>query len=146
MALVRWDPARELASMEVDRLNNMFSNFINGEGFVRSWTPPVDIYESDTQEVVIKAELPEMKRENISVTFENNILTIKGERTLDTEVPRDRFQRFERFYGSFSRSFTLPATVDATHISATYKDGVLTVRLPQREEAKPKQIKVNVAA
>jgi HSP20 family protein len=142
MALVRWDPARELASMEVDRLNNMFSNFINGEGFVRSWTPPVDIYESDTQEVVIKAELPEMKRENISVTFENNILTIKGERTLDTEVPRDRFQRFERFYGSFSRSFTLPATVDATHISATYKDGVLTVRLPQREEAKPKQITI----
>jgi HSP20 family protein len=110
--------------------------------FVRSWTPPVDIYESDTQEVVIKAELPEMKRENISVTFENNILTIKGERTLDTEVPRDRFQRFERFYGSFSRSFTLPATVDATHISATYKDGVLTVRLPQREEAKPKQITI----
>ncbi len=142
MALVRWDPARELASMEVDRLNNMFSNFINGEGFVRSWTPPVDIYESDTQEVVIKAELPEMKRENISVTFENNILTIKGERTLDTEVPRDRFQRFERFYGSFRRSFTLPATVDATHISATYKDGVLTVRLPQREEAKPKQITI----
>ena len=142
MALVRWDPARELASMEVDRLNNMFSNFINGEGFVRSWTPPVDIYESDTQEVVIKAELPEMKRENISVTFENNVLTIKGERTLDTEVPRDRFQRFERFYGSFSRSFTLPATVDATHISATYKDGVLTVRLPQREEAKPKQITI----
>ena len=142
MALVRWDPARELASMEVDRLNNMFSNFINGEGFVRSWTPPVDIYESDTQEVVIKAELPEMKRENISVTFENNILTIKGERTLETEVPRDRFQRFERFYGSFSRSFTLPATVDATHISATYKDGVLTVRLPQRDEAKPKQITI----
>ena len=142
MALVRWDPARELASMEVDRLNNMFSNFINGEGFVRNWTPPVDIYESDTQEVVIKAELPEMKRENISVTFENNILTIKGERTLDTEVPRDRFQRFERFYGSFSRSFTLPATVDAASISASYKDGVLTVRVPQREEAKPKQITI----
>jgi HSP20 family protein len=142
MALVRWDPVRELASMEVDRLNNMFSNFISGEGFVRSWVPPVDIYESDSQEVVIKAELPEVKRENISVTFENNILTIRGERTLETEVPRDRFQRFERFYGSFSRSFTLPATVDATSISAAYKDGVLTVRLPQREEAKPKQITI----
>jgi HSP20 family protein len=142
MALVRWDPVRDLASMEVDRLNNMFSNFIGGEGFARSWVPPVDIYESDNHEVVIKAELPEMKRENISVTFENNILTIKGERTLETEVPRDRFQRFERFYGSFSRSFTLPATVDATTISAAYKDGVLTVRLPQREEAKPKQITI----
>ena len=84
MALVRWDPVRDLASMEVDRLNNMFSNFIGGEGFARSWVPPVDIYESDNHEVVIKAELPEMKRENISVTFENNILTIKGERTLET--------------------------------------------------------------
>ena len=142
MALVRWDPARELASMEVDRLNNMFSNFIGGEGFARTWVPAVDIYESETHEVVIKAELPEMKREDISVTFENNVLTLKGERKFETDVPRDRFQRFERFYGTFSRSFTLPATVDAGAISATYKDGVLTVRLPQREEAKPKQITI----
>ena len=142
MALVRWDPVRELASMEVDRLNNMFSNLIGGEGLSRTWMPPVDIYETDTHEVVIKAELPEMKREDISVTFENNVLTIRGERKFETDVPRDRFQRFERFYGSFSRSFTLPATVDATGISASYKDGVLTVRLPQREEAKPKQITI----
>jgi HSP20 family protein len=92
--------------------------------------------------VIIKAELPEMKREDISVTFENSVLTIKGERKFETEVPSDRFQRFERFYGSFSRSFTLPATVDASQISASYKDGVLTVRLPQREEAKPKQIAI----
>jgi HSP20 family protein len=142
MALVRWDPARELASMEVDRLNNMFSSFLGGEGFSRTWVPPVDIYETENHEVVIKAELPEMKREDISVTFENNVLTLKGERTLPTDVPRERFQRFERFYGSFTRSFTLPATVDAAHISASYKDGVLTVRLPQREEAKPKQITI----
>lgn len=141
MALVRWDPARELASMEIDRLHNMFSNFY-GEGLSRSWAPPVDIYETAEHEVVLKAELPEMKREDINVTFENNVLTLKGERKVTDEVSNDRFQRLERFYGSFSRSFTLPSTVDASRISATYKDGVLTVRLPQREESKPKQIAV----
>lgn len=142
MTLVRWDPVRDLASMEIDRLNNMFSSFMGDEGFARNWAPPVDIYETDNHEVVIKAELPEVKREDISVTFENNVLTLKGERKYENEVPRDRFQRFERFYGSFSRSFTLPASVDAARISAAYRDGVLTVRLPQREEAKPKQIAI----
>jgi HSP20 family protein len=141
MALVRWDPARELASMEVDRLNHMFSNFY-GEGFSRSWVPAVDIYETPQHETIIKAELPDMKREEIGLTFENSVLTITGERKLDEQVARDRFQRLERFYGSFSRSFTLPATVDAAQITASYKDGVLTVRIPQREEAKPKQITV----
>jgi HSP20 family protein len=141
MALVRWDPARELASMEIDRLNHMFSNFY-GEGFSRSWVPAVDIYETPQHEVMLKAELPEMKREEIGLTFENNVLTISGERKLDEHVTRDRFQRRERFYGSFSRSFTLPPTVDAAQISASYKDGILTVRVPQREEAKPKQITV----
>jgi HSP20 family protein len=141
MALVRWDPARELASMEIDRLHNMFSNFY-GENLSRSWVPPVDVYETAQHEVVVKAELPDMKREDISVTFENNVLTLKGERKLADEVANDRFQRLERFYGTFSRSFTFPSTVDASNISATYKDGVLTVRLPQREEAKPRQISV----
>jgi HSP20 family protein len=141
MALVRWDPARELASMEVDRLNHMFSNFY-GEGLSRSWVPAVDIYETPQHEVIIKAELPEMKREEIGLTFENNVLTITGERKFDEQINRDRFQRLERFYGSFSRSFTLPPTVDAAQITASYKDGVLTIRVPQREEAKPKQITV----
>ena len=141
MALVRWDPIRELASMEIDRLNNMFSNFY-GEGLTRGWVPPVDIYETEQHEIVIKAELPDMKREDIGVTFENNVLTLTGERKSAPEISRDRFQRVERFHGTFSRSFTLPATVDAGSISANYKDGVLTVRLPQREEARPKQITV----
>ena len=141
MALVRWDPIRELASMEIDRLNNMFSSFY-GDGLTRGWVPPVDIYETEQRELVIKAELPDMKREDIGVTFENNVLTLKGERKGEQQVSRYRFQRVERFQGSFSRSFTLPATVDASRISANYKDGVLTVRLPQREEAKPKQITV----
>jgi HSP20 family protein len=141
MALVRWDPAGELASMEIDRLQNMFSSFY-GEGLSRSWVPPVDIYETEQHEVVIKAELPDMKREDINITFENNVLTLKGERKIEHEVARDRLQRMERVKGSFSRSFTLPATIDAAKISASYKDGVLTVRLPQREEAKPKQIAI----
>jgi len=127
--------------MEIDRLNNMFSNFY-GEGLTRGWVPPVDIYETEQHEIVIKAELPDMKREDIGVTFENNVLTLTGERKSAPEISRDRFQRVERFHGTFSRSFTLPATVDAGSISASYKDGVLTVRLPQREEARPKQITV----
>lgn len=140
MAVVRWDPSRELASMEVDRLNRMFSNFF--EPFNRTWTPAVDIYETDDHHVVLKAELPDMKREDISITFENQVLTIRGERKLDESIKRDSYQRLERFYGQFSRSFTLPNTIDSSNISASYKDGVLTIRLPQREEAKPKQIEV----
>ena len=143
MAIVRWDPARELAGMEVDRLNRMFAEFY-GESFPQAGLPPVDIYESADQEVVLKAELPAMKREDIHLTFENGVLTLKGERKFEEEVPRDKFQRVERRYGSFTRSFTLPNTVDATRINATYRDGLLTIRLPQREEAKPKQITVNV--
>jgi len=141
MALVRWNPVGALASMEVDRLHNMFSN-LYGEGLSRSWVPPVDIYETEQHELVIKAELPDMKREDISITFENNVLTLQGERKVEHEIARDRFQRMERFQGSFSRSFTLPATIDAASISASYKDGVLTIRLPQRAEAKPKQITI----
>jgi HSP20 family protein len=142
MALVRWDPARELASMEVDRLNRMFSDLWGGEGLGRGWVPAVDIYEDKDRELVIKAELPDMKREDIHVTFENNVLTIQGERKLAEEVTRENVQRMERYYGSFTRSFTLPATVDGTRITAGYTNGVLTIRLPQREEARPKQITV----
>jgi len=142
MALVRWSPVSQLAGMEVDQLNRMF-NELYQDSFARGWTPAVDIYETDSREVVIKAELPEMKREDINVTFENNVLTLKGERHLEQEVKRERFQRIERRHGSFTRAFTLPATVDGGQISASYKDGVLTIRIPQREEAKAKQITVN---
>ena len=144
MAILRWQPARELASMEIDRLNRMFSDFY-GEAFSRSaWVPAVDIYETDAHEVVLKAELPVMKREDISVTFENGVLTLKGERKFEQETSKESYHRVERRHGAFSRSFTLPNSVDATRISAAYKDGVLTIRLPQREEAKPKQIDVNI--
>ena len=144
MAIVRWEPARELASMEIDRLNRMFTDFY-GEAFSRSaWVPAVDIYETDEHEVVLKAELPDMKREDISVTFENGVLTLKGERKFEQETNKENYHRVERRHGTFSRSFTLPNTVDASRISAAYKDGILTIRLPQREEAKPKQIDVNI--
>jgi HSP20 family protein len=137
MTLVRWNPARELASMEVDRLNQMFEDFYaNGRG----WAPPVDVYETQDREYVIKADLPEMKREDINITFENTVLTISGERKSELV---EGLHRSERFRGQFTRSFTLPATVDGSRISAGYKDGVLTIRVPQREDAKPKQIEVS---
>lgn len=143
MAIVKWEPTRELAAMEIDRLNRMFASLYGGENLQRGgWMPAVDIYETDQHEVVLKAELPEVNREDISITFESNVLTLSGERKFENQMAPDRFQRMERQYGAFSRSFTVPATVDATRISATHKDGVLTIRLPQREEARPKQITV----
>jgi HSP20 family protein len=139
MTLVRWNPSRELASMEIDRLNRMFEDLYGAGG---SWAPAVDIYETNDREYIIKAELPEMKREDINLTFDNNVLTLSGERKAEFEADNGTFHRSERAYGRFTRSFTLPATVDGNRISATYKDGVLSVRIPQREEAKPKQIEV----
>ena len=141
MTLVRWDPVRELASMEVDRLNRMFTDFYGG-AFSRTWMPAVDVFENEAHEFVIKAELPEVKREDISITFENGVLTLSGERKSELETSRDNYHRVERQHGSFTRSFTLPASVDPARIEASYKDGVLTVRVPKREEARPKQIEI----
>lgn len=143
MALVRWNPIGTLAGMEIDRLNQMFAN-LQTEAFNQAWVPAVDIYETDEHEVVIKAELPDVKKEDIGVTVENNVLTLTGERKQEQSAKREQFQRVERRFGSFSRSFTLPTSVDAGQIAASYKDGVLTIRLPRREESKPKQISVNV--
>jgi HSP20 family protein len=143
MALVRWNPIGTLAGMEVDRLNRMFADF-QTEAFNQAWVPAVDIYETDAHEVVIKAELPDVKKDDIGVTVENNVLTLTGERKQEESTKRDQFQRVERRFGSFSRSFTLPNSVDAGKIAASYKDGVLTIRLPRREDSKPKQISVNV--
>ena len=139
MTLVRWNPVRDLASLEIDRLNRMFDEFY---GAGRGWSPAVDIYETNDREFVIKAELPETKREQITLTFENNVLTLSGERASEFDGNAGSVHRTERAFGKFTRSFTLPATVDGNRITAAYKDGVLTVRIPQREEAKPKQIAV----
>jgi len=105
----------------------------------------VDIY-SNGHDLVLKAELPDMKEEEIELTIEDNTLTVSGEKKLDAEVTEELFHRIERSYGSFARTFTLPPTVDASKVSAQYKAGVLTVRLPLREEAKPNRIKIAVAA
>lgn len=148
MTLVRWsDPIREFAQLQ-DRLNRVFAGGGNDEGLMTTgtWVPPVDIYQNGDHEVVMKAELPDMTREDIDITVDKATLTIKGEKKLSSEVKEDQFHRIERRYGTFSRSFTLPASVDATKVSADYRNGVLTVRLPLREEAKPRQIKVDVAA
>jgi HSP20 family protein len=110
------------------------------------WVPAVDIYETEKDGLVLKAELPDMKREDISVTVENNTLTLKGERKFDGEARKEQFHRVERAYGSFSRSFRLPQTVDAAKIAAEYKNGVLTVTLPVKAESRPRTINVEVAA
>jgi len=141
MALVRWNPIGDLAGVEIDRLNQMFSDLYAET--TRAWVPPVDIFETENHEVVIKAEVPDVKREDLKVNFENNVLTISGERRAP-EPAGDQVRRIERRHGGFSRSLTLPTWVDASGIAASYKDGVLTVRLPRREESKPKQITVNV--
>jgi HSP20 family protein len=150
MAIVRWsDPFREFAQLQ-DRINRVFSDAYsrNDEGLMTSgaWVPPVDIYQNGDQEVVLKAELPDMTREDIDITVDKGTLTIKGEKKLSSEVKEEQYHRIERRYGSFSRSFALPPTVDASKVGAEYKNGVLTVHLPLREEAKPRQIKVDIAA
>jgi HSP20 family protein len=150
MTITRWsDPFRDFAHLQ-DRINRVFSDaYRHGDdGLLTSgsWVPPVDIYENGDQEVVLKVELPDMSREAIDVSVDNGTLTIKGEKKLAQEVKEEQYHRIERRYGNFSRSFTLPRTVDANKVGAEYKNGVLTVRLPLREEAKPRQIKVDVAA
>jgi len=154
MAIVRWDPFREFAQLQ-DRINRVFTDVYGRPGASGSdealmtggtWVPPVDIYQNGDHELVLKAELPDMAREDIDLTVENDTLTIKGEKRLSSEVREEQFHRIERRYGTFSRSFSLPQTVDAGKVSAEYKNGVLTVKLPMREEARPRQIKVDVAA
>lgn len=143
MNMTRWSPARDLAALEVDRLNRMFDAVFSGEPMTSSaWVPAVDIYETNEKDVVVKVEVPDMKREDIKVTFENNVLTIEGERNASDEVKNEQYHRIERRYGAFRRSFTLPASVDGAKVHATYQDGILKVTLPQRPEAKPRQITI----
>jgi HSP20 family protein len=148
MAITRFDPFREFATLH-DRMNRLFGDvYLRDEDVTQrgSWVPPVDIYETDNHDLVIKAELPDTTREDIEVTVENNTLTLRGSKKPPVDVKEDQFRRVERHYGAFSRSFTLPNTVDASKVGAEYRNGVLTIRLPFREEAKPRTINVDVAA
>ncbi len=150
MTLVRWDPFRELEDMS-DRLNRMFSRSAlpgtHGNGketmVVADWAPSVDISETDG-EYQIKAEIPDVKKEDVKVTLEDGVLTIQGERKHEKEEKGKKYHRVERSYGSFARSFTLPDLVDEEKVKAEFKDGVLNLQLPKSEKAKPKAIEVKV--
>ncbi len=148
MASNPWEMMRELAAMQ-ERMNRVWAgSFDRGHEDVTSrgtWLPPVDIYETADRQIVLKAELPGLERSDIDLTVENSTLTIRGERKRDGAVPEDRYHRVERAYGGFTRSFTLPATIDGAKVRAEYRDGVLTVTLPTREEARPRQIEVAAA-
>jgi HSP20 family protein len=146
MTLVRWDPFRDVVSLQ-ERMSRAFNDLYGHSGsedLSGRWTPAVDIYESP-EALVLKAELPDVKREDIHITVENGLLTLSGERKADSDVRQEQYHRVERAYGAFSRSFTLPSTVDGTNAAADYKNGVLTIRLPRREDAKPKRIDIQAA-
>ena len=150
MAIVRYEPFRNLVTVQ-DRMNRIFEEAFRGAprgteeewALGGAWAPAVDIYEHEGN-LVLKAELPGIDSKDVDVQVENNVLTLRGERKFETEVKREQYHRVERAYGTFSRSFTLPNVVDTGKIKAEFKDGVLRVTLPQREEAKPKQISIAV--
>jgi HSP20 family protein len=146
MAVIKWDPFRDLNILQ-DRMNRLFED--TGRGIRRNeepasttiWSPAVDIYETEG-EIVVQAELPGMERKDIALNLENNVLTIRGDRQFKKETKEDNYHRIERSYGGFSRSFSIPTSVDEDKIRADYKDGVLRIALPKKEQAKPKQIQI----
>ncbi len=148
MAIVKYNPLRELRSMQdqMDRLLNLSwgGTDYNGEEIKEGlWQPAVDIYET-ADSIVIKAELPDIEQKDIDLKIEDNLLTIKGERRHEGEVKKENYHRIERYFGSFQRSFKLPATIQQENVSAVCDKGVLTVTLPKREAVKPKQINIEV--
>lgn len=145
-SVTRWEPFRGISTLQ-DQVNRLFDNTFLGrsESSLASWAPAVDVHETEN-ELVVTADLPGMNEKDLDVHVENNMLTISGERKTESNVKDDNYLRVERSYGSFSRSFSLPNTVNPEAIAAEYKNGVLTVKLPKRAEAKSRQVKVNVAA
>jgi HSP20 family protein len=144
--LDRWESSRETSpDFHINRLFSDFFGRAMQEQNLTTWAPAVDIYEGQN-ELVVKADLPDVKPEDLAIRVENNILTIRGERKFEKKADEKNYLRVERAYGSFARSFSLANTVNTEAIKADYKDGVLTLNIPKREEAKAKQIKVNVAA
>ncbi|MFH0989102.1 MAG: Hsp20/alpha crystallin family protein [bacterium] len=155
MSLIRWNPARELATWPSDvftmqrEINKMFENFFRGGAqadestSLSLWTPAVDIAESDN-EFIVKVELSGVKKEDVKLTLESNILTIRGEKKQESEEKDKHYHRVERSYGSFQRSFNLPTEVHADKIDAVYNNGILSISIPKAEETKPKQIEVKV--
>src|SRR5713101_3734023 len=144
--ITRWEPFRGVNTLQ-DQFNRLFNDVFDRKGEESSLTagaPAVDIYETE-HELVVKADLPEVDPKDLDIRVENNILTIRGERKFEKKVNEENYLRVERSFGSFARSFTLASTVNPDAIKAEYQNGVLKLSIPKREEAKPKQIKVNVA-
>ena len=145
--IARWDQSHGSTSLQ-DQVNRLFEgNFTrdrSGHADLATWAPPVDIYETEN-ELVVKADLPDLQEKDIDVRVAGNTLTIRGERKFEKDVNQDNYLRMERAYGSFTRSFTLPNTVSPENIRAEYRNGVLTLHMAKREESKPKQIKISVS-
>ena len=145
--LTRWDPFREFSTLQ-DRMNRMFRDSYGDREeplTTSTFAPPVDVYE-DEHNVTLKIEVPGIDEKDLDVRVENNTLTVHGERKFEKEEKEENFRRVERQYGSFTRSFTLPNTVDTDSIQAAYEKGILKIQLAKKAEAKPKQIKVNVGS
>jgi HSP20 family protein len=144
----RLDPFRGINSLQ-DQVNRLFDEtFSRGrsaESEMGTWAPAADIYETE-QELVLKADLPEVIQQEIDIRIENNMLTIRGERKFHNEVSQDNYLRIERAYGPFTRSFSLPNTINTEAIKADYRNGVLSIRMPKREESRPKQIRIGVGS
>ena len=150
--LSRWEPLREFSTMQdrMNRMNRLFRESYSPEGPEEALTttrfaPPVDIYE-DEHNIALKLEVPGIDEKDIDVRIDNNTLTVHGERKIEKEEKEENFRRVERRYGSFTRSFTLPSSVDPAQVNADYNRGVLKIKLAKKAEAKPKQIKVNVGS
>jgi len=145
--LSHFEPFRGASTLQ-DQINRVFNNVLERgteDSNLTSWAPAVDIFETE-HELVVKADLPDVDSNDLDIRVENNILSIRGERKFEKKVSEDKYLRVERAYGSFSRSFSLANTVNPEVIKADYSNGVLTLTIPKREEAKPKQIKINVGA
>ena len=150
--LTRWEPFRESSKMQdrMNRMNRLFRESYSPEGpeealTTTSYAPPVDIYE-DEHNITLKLEVPGIDEKDIDVRIENTTLTVHGERKIEKEEKEENYRRVERHYGAFTRTFTLPTTVDSEKVSANYDKGELKIALPKKAEAKPKQIKVNIGA
>jgi HSP20 family protein len=148
MALIRWDPFREMSSLQ-ERMNRLMTDFRTRTPWTEeemaqgSWVPAVDIYETK-EAIVLNVELPGVTKDEISLEVKDSTLTLKGEKKLEKDVKEENYHRMERTYGSFMRSFTLPSTVQQEKVKARFKDGILEISIPKAEEARPKQIKVDV--
>jgi HSP20 family protein len=149
MTIVRWDPFREVVSLQ-NRLNSLFQDYGRGQNdsdalSAASFAPPVDIYE-DEHKLVLKLEVPGVRQDDLDIQVEGRTLTVRGERKFSNEEKQENFHRVEHRYGTFARSFTLPSTVDAENVKATYDAGVLELELAKKAEAKPRQIKIGVGS